>query len=125
MIETKGEEEMDFSLNDEQRMLIQTLQTMGEREKLKERAAQVDRTGEFPVDLLGQYGKMGFLGMTLSADYGGGGEPALNALLAIEEMAKYSPVIAGPIFESNVGPVRVIDMFGTEEQKKSIIPGVC
>ena len=116
---------MDFSLNEEQRMLIRTLQTMGEREKLKERAVQIDRSGEFPADLLGKYGKMGLLGMTLSPDHGGGGQPALNALLAIEEMAKYSPVIAGPIFESNVGPVRVIDMFGTEEQKKSIIPGVC
>ncbi len=63
--------------------------------------------------------------MTLSPDHGGGGQPALNALLAIEEMAKYSPIIAGPIFESNVGPVRVIDMFGTEEQRKTIVPGVC
>ncbi len=116
---------MDFSLNEEQRMLIRTLQTMGEREKLKERAAQIDRSGEFPVDLLGKYGEMGLLGMTLSPDYGGGGQPALNALLAIEEMAKYSPIIAGPIFESNVGPVRVIDMFGTEEQRKTIVPGVC
>ncbi|MDD3249504.1 MAG: acyl-CoA dehydrogenase family protein [Smithellaceae bacterium] len=116
---------MDFSLNDEQKMLIRTLQTMGEREKLKERAVQIDRSGEFPADLLGKYGKMGLLGMTLSPDYGGGGQPALNALLAIEEMAKYSPIIAGPIFESNVGPVRVIDMFGTEEQRKTIVPGVC
>lgn len=116
---------MDFSLNEEQRMLIRTLQTMGEREKLKERAVQIDRSGEFPADLLGKYGEMGLLGMTLSPDYGGGGQPALHALLAIEEMAKYSPIIAGPIFESNVGPVRVIDMFGTEEQRKTIVPGVC
>lgn len=116
---------MDFSLNDEQKMLIRTLQTMGEREKLKERAAQIDRSGEFPADLLKKYGEMGLLGMTLSSDHGGGGQPALNALLAIEEMAKYSPIIAGPIFESNVGPVRVIDMFGTEEQRKAIVPGVC
>ncbi len=98
---------------------------MGEREKLKERAVQIDRSGEFPADLLGKYEKMGLLGMTLSPDHGGGGQPALNALLAIEEMAKYSPIIAGPIFESNVGPVRVIDMFGTEEQRKTIVPGVC
>jgi butyryl-CoA dehydrogenase len=116
---------MDFSLNEEQRMLIRTLQTMGEREKLKERAVQIDRSGEFPADLLGKYGEMGLLGMTLSPDYGGGGQPALHALLAIEEMAKYSPIIAGPIFESNVGPVRVIDLFGTEEQRKTIVPGVC
>ncbi|HPC87157.1 MAG TPA: acyl-CoA dehydrogenase family protein, partial [Smithellaceae bacterium] len=68
---------MDFSLNDEQKILIRTLQTMGEREKLNERAAQIDRSGEFPADLLKKYGEMGLLGMTLSPDYGGGGQPAL------------------------------------------------
>jgi butyryl-CoA dehydrogenase len=63
--------------------------------------------------------------MTLSEEYGGGGQPVLNAILAIEELAKFSPMIAAPVFESNVGPVRVIDMYGTEEQKKEILPKVC
>ena len=49
----------------------------------------------------------------------------MNAILCIEELAKFSPMIAAPVFESNVGPVRVIDIFGTEEQKKTIMPGVC
>ena len=31
---------MDFSLTDEQKMLVETLKTMGEREKFKERAAE-------------------------------------------------------------------------------------
>ena len=116
---------MDFSLTDEQKMLVETLKTMGEREKFKERAAEIDRTGEFPYELLTKYAQMGLLGMTLSSAYGGGGQPALNAVLAIEELAKFSPMIAAPVFESNVGPVRVIDLFGTEEQKRAIIPGVC
>jgi acyl-CoA dehydrogenase len=116
---------MDFSFNDEQRMLIETLKTMGEREKFKERAAEIDRTGEFPYELLAKYAEMGLLGMTLSATYGGGGQPSINAVLAIEELAKFSPMMAAPVFESNVGPVRVIDLFGTEEQKIAIIPGVC
>ncbi len=116
---------MDFSLNDEQKMLLSTLQSMGEREKFRERAAEIDRTGEFPFDLMEKYAEMGLLGMTLSPEHGGGGQPAINAILAIEELAKYSPMIAAPVFESNVGPVRVIDLFGTEEQKKAIIPGVC
>lgn len=116
---------MDFSLNDEQKMLVETLKTMGEREKFRERAAEIDRTAEFPYDLLTKYAGMGLLGMTLSPEYGGGGQPAINAVLAIEELAKFSPMMAAPVFESNMGPVRVIDMFGTEEQKKTIIPEVC
>jgi len=116
---------MDFSLNKEQTMLIQSLQDMGKREKFMELAAEIDRTGEFPHYLMEKYADMGLLGMSLSPEYGGEGEPSLTAILAIEALAKYSPMIAAPIFESNVGPVRVIDMFGTDEQKKSIIPGVC
>jgi len=116
---------MDFSLNKEQTMLIQSLQDMGKRQKFMELAAEIDRTGEFPHYLMEKYADMGLIGMSLSPEYGGEGEPSLTAILAIEALAKYSPMIAAPIFESNVGPVRVIDMFGTDEQKKSIIPGVC
>ncbi len=116
---------MDFSLTEEQTMLIQTLKTMGERQNFKEVAKQIDATGEFPYQLMKQYADLGLLGMTLSAEHGGGGQPGINAVLAIEELAKFSPMIAAPVFESNVGPVRVIDLFGTEEQKKKIIPGVC
>ncbi|MFO7559104.1 MAG: acyl-CoA dehydrogenase family protein [Desulfobacterales bacterium] len=116
---------MDFSLNKEQTMLIQSLQDMGKREKFTELAAETDRTGEFPHYLMQKYAEMGLIGMSLSPEYGGEGEPSLTAILAIEALAKYSPMIAAPVFESNVGPVRVIDMFGTDEQKKRIIPGVC
>ncbi|MCU0576783.1 MAG: acyl-CoA dehydrogenase family protein [Desulfobacterota bacterium] len=116
---------MDFNLTDEQRMLIDTLRTMGEREKFRDLAQQIDASAQFPYHLIPKYAGMGLLGMTLSPAYGGGGQPGINAVLAIEELAKYSPMIAAPVFESNVGPVRVIDLFGTEEQKKAIIPGVC
>ncbi len=116
---------MDFTLSEEQRMLVDTIKMMGEREKFKELAKHVDATCEFPFQLLKKYSELGLLGMTVSPEYGGGGQPAVNAVLVIEELAKYSPMIAAPVFESNMGPVRVIDLFGTEEQKKAILPGVC
>ncbi len=116
---------MDFSLTKEQVMLLDSLRDMGRREKFAELAAHIDATGEFPHHLVPKYAEMGLLGMTLSPEYGGEGESALTAILVIEALAQYSPMIAAPVFESNVGPVRVIDMFGTEAQKRAIIPGVC
>lgn len=116
---------MDFSLTDEQKMLVETLRTMGERENFRKLAQDIDSKAEFPFHLMPKYAGMGLLGMTLSPSYGGGGRPGIDAVIAIEELAKYSPMIAAPVFESNVGPVRVIDLFGTEEQKQAIIPGVC
>ena len=116
---------MDFSLTREQTMLLESLRDMAKRENFRDLAAHIDATGEFPYALMDKYAEMGLLGMTLSPEYGGEGESALTAVLAIEELAKWSPMIAAPVFESNVGPVRVIDMFGTPEQKARILPGVC
>jgi len=116
---------MDFNFTDEQKMLIETIRTMGEREKFRDLAKKIDETGEFPWHLIPKYAEMGFLGMALSEKYGGGGQPGINAIIAIEELAKWSPMIAAPVFESNVGPVRVIDLFGSEKQKTEIIPKVC
>jgi alkylation response protein AidB-like acyl-CoA dehydrogenase len=115
---------MDFNWSDEQRMLVEMLRNLGKKEKFDQLAMEVDRTGKFPHHLIEQYGKLGLLGMTLAPEYGGGGQPSINAVLAIEELAKFSPMIAAPVFESNIGPVRVINGFGTEAQKKAIIPGV-
>ncbi|MBI9087394.1 MAG: acyl-CoA dehydrogenase family protein [Desulfobacterales bacterium] len=116
---------MDFAMTREQTMLLESLRDMGRRENFRDLAAHIDATGEFPHHLMDKYAEMGLLGMTLSPEYGGVDETALTAVLAIEELAKWSPMIAGPLFESNVGPVRVIDMFGTAEQKQRILPGVC
>ena len=116
---------MDFKLTEEQFMLIESLRNMGRRENFKALAAEIDATGKFPEQLMPKFAEMGLLGMSLSTEYGGQGQPSLTAILAIEELAKFGPMIAAPVFESNVGAVRVIDLFGTEEQKKSIIPGVC
>jgi len=116
---------MDFCFTKEQLMLLDSLRDMGKRENFKELAAKIDKTRVIPTELVQKYAKMGLLGMTLPSKYGGGDEDSMTAILAIEELAKYSPMIAANVFESNVGAVRVIDMYGSEEQKKTIIPGVC
>ncbi len=116
---------MDFNLNKEQTMLLDSLKDMGRRENFRDLAKEIDKSGEYPEFLMGKYSKIGLLGMTLSEEYGGEGLDSFTAILAIEELAKHSPMIAAPVFESNVGPVRVVDMFGTTEQKERILPGVC
>jgi alkylation response protein AidB-like acyl-CoA dehydrogenase len=64
------------------------------------------------------------LGITLPQEYGGAGRPLLDALIVVEEIAKASQLAAFPIFEASVGPVRVIDLFGTEKQKARFLPPV-
>jgi len=116
---------MDFKLTREQTMMIDSIKNMARKEKFKELAVEIEEGCKFPEYLVPKFAEMGLLGMCLSNQYGGSGEDTLTAILAIEELAKYSSIIATPVFESNVGPVRVIDMFGTSKQKEEIIPAVC
>lgn len=67
---------------------------------------------------------LGLLALTLPEEFGGGGRPLMDALVVLEEVAKASPVAAWPIFEASTGPARVIDLFGTDEQRKTILPAV-
>ncbi len=116
---------MNFTLSEEQQMLVAMIRDLGEKEKFRELAKKVDETCEFPMHLLPLYANLGLLGMTLSPEYGGGGQPLINAVLAIEELAKFSPMIAAPVFESSVGPIKAVDILGTETQKQKLIPGAC
>lgn len=62
--------------------------------------------------------------MNQTEKYGGEGRPLLDALIVLEELAKSSPVAAWPVFEACTGPARVIDLFGTEEQKARLLPPI-
>src|SRR3984957_19446344 len=71
-----------------------------------------------------QLGARGLLGITIPAEYGGEGRPLIDALIVLEELAKASPIAAWPAFEANTGPARVIEQFGTDEQKARFLPPV-
>jgi len=67
---------------------------------------------------------LGFLGIALPEELGGAGGTLLDALIVIEELAKECQPAAFQVFEANVGPARVIEFFGTDEQKKKYLPRV-
>ncbi|MBI1376601.1 MAG: acyl-CoA dehydrogenase [Frankiales bacterium] len=67
---------------------------------------------------------LGFLGITLPQEYGGSAAPLMDALIVIEELAKECRPAAFQVFEANVGPARVIEFFGTDQQRKDVLPGV-
>ena len=116
---------MDFELTDEQLRLQATVRAFADKE-CAPLAAAWDREGRVPdrsfeEKLIG----MGLYGMTLPPQYGGGGLDLLTAIVCIEQLARISPLCAAGVFESNVGPVRVIERFGTETQKARWLPLAC
>lgn len=116
---------MDFQLTREQELLQRTVRNFADRE-CREAAAHWDRDGRITDGaILARMVEMGLVGMCLPVQYGGGGQDLLSAILCIEQLARISPLCAATVFESNVGPVRVIEFFGTEPQKQRFLPPVC
>ena len=115
---------MDFQLSEDERRLQATVRSFARRE-LTEPAARWDRDETVPEDaVVDKMVELGLVGMCLPERYGGGGQELIMAILAIEQLAAISPLAAAPVFESNVGPVRVIELFGNDEQKQRWLPGV-
>ena len=116
---------MDFRPTEEQIRLQQTVRTFAD-EVCAPRAAAWDRDGRVPEpEIERQMIDLGLYGLTLPEPYGGGGQDLLTAVLCIEQLARVSPLAAAGVFESSVGPVRVIERFGTDEQKQKWLPRVC
>ncbi|MCG7207405.1 acyl-CoA dehydrogenase family protein [Streptomyces arenae] len=113
-----------FELTDEQRALKQlAAEVATERYAPHARSWDELRT-PLPDEERRLLGSLGLLALTLPEEYGGGGRPLIDALIVLEELAKASPLAAWPVFEASTGPARVIHLFGSEEQKKRILPAV-
>lgn len=113
---------MDFQLTEEQALLKKTVHDFADQ-RIAPLMDEVEKTGRLPVEeIIPQYREMGLIGITLPEEYGGGGMTAFDAVLVMEELARVSPIASGPVFESCFGPVRVVEKFGTAEQKKRFIP---
>jgi len=116
---------MEFQLNEEQKMLKKMVHDLAEKE-FRPKVAEWEASGE-PIahEYFKKLAGLGLLGLPIAVEYGGQGRTAFEAILAIEELARVSGLCAGPVFETSVGPVRVIEQFGTEAQKQKYIPPAC
>ncbi len=87
-------------------------------EQLGPRAAETDRTEEYPWYAVELLQAARFMGMTIPAEYGGAGCSYQDAILVIEEIAKACGASGRIVVESNMGAIGAIMQFGTEEQKQ-------
>jgi hypothetical protein len=86
--------------------------------QIEARAAEVDRSEQYPWGNVTDLKDAGFLGMTIPKDYGGRGLDYLDAALVVEEMAKVCGVSGRIAVEANMGAIGAIMAYGTEEQKR-------
>lgn len=116
---------MDFTLSDEQLALQDSVRKFAQTE-LPDIAVEIEKSALPPShELVKRYAEMGFLGVNLPEELGGLGLSHLDAVLVLEEVAKISPAVAFPIFESCFGPSLAIAHFAPDELKQRIVPKVC
>ncbi len=79
----------------------------------------------FPVELVREMGKLGVLGMTAPAEFGGQGADYLSYVIAIEEMARIDSSMSATLAAHNSLGVGPIVEFGTQAQKEKFLPAFC
>ncbi len=112
---------LQFDLGEDIAMLRDSLQQFTAKE-IAPRAAEIDRTDQFPMDLWRKLGDLGVLGMTVSEEYGGADLGYLAHIVAMEEISRGSASVGLSYGAHSNLCVNQIHRNGTEEQKRKYLP---
>lgn len=111
----------DFDLGETADMLRDTVRDFAS-EKIAPRAAEIDRTNQFPRDLWPQMGALGLHGITVEEEYGGSGLGYLEHVIAMEEISRASASVGLSYGAHSNLCVNQIRRNGTEAQKRRYLP---
>jgi acyl-CoA dehydrogenase len=108
------------TFTDEERMLIDSVRELA-RERIAPRAAEYDRTGEFPWENVNAINALGLNAMFVPEEYGGSPLSYAAYLECVREISK-ACASTGVIWATNFHAMKPLIDFGTEEQKKRLLP---
>jgi alkylation response protein AidB-like acyl-CoA dehydrogenase len=107
-------------LTEEQHMIRDVARDFSVNE-VKPVAAELDKEGKFPTELVKKLGELGFMGIFVPEEYGGSGMDTFSYVLALEEICK-ACASTGVIMSVNNSLVcEPIFRFGTEDQKRKYL----
>jgi alkylation response protein AidB-like acyl-CoA dehydrogenase len=107
-------------LTDEQREIRDLVRDLA-RERVAPRAAEIDKQGEFPWDMVELFREHELFGLPYDEAYGGTGTGALMVLVAIEELSKVCATTGLIMAVQELGSLG-IKLAGTDEQKQRFLP---
>ncbi len=112
---------LNFQLGEEIDALRDAVRSFAEAE-IAPRAAEVDRSDQFPMDLWPKMGELGVLGITVPEEYGGANMGYLAHMIAMEEISRASASIGLSYGAHSNLCVNQIKRNGSDEQKKKYLP---
>ncbi|WP_299374654.1 isovaleryl-CoA dehydrogenase [uncultured Kiloniella sp.] len=112
---------LNFNLGEEIDMLRDSVKAFADAE-IAPRAAEIDETNEFPMDLWRKMGDMGLLGITADESYGGSGMGYLAHIVTMEELSRASASVALSYGAHSNLCVNQIKRNGTDAQKSKYLP---
>ena len=86
------------------------------------RAADIDRSNEFPMDLWRKFGDLGLLGITVEETYGGTDMGYLAHMIAVEEISRASAAVGMSYGAHSNLCVNQIRRNAAEQQKRKYLP---
>ena len=107
-------------LTTEQRELRDLVRTLA-RERIAPRAAEIDKSAEFPWDVVELFREHELFGILYEEEYGGLGASTLLTLVAIEEISKVCATSGLIIAVQKLGSL-ALRLAGTDEQKERWLP---
>src|SRR5262245_25574939 len=112
---------MDFGLTDDQRRLREVAREFAEAE-LGDRIAPYDERHEFPREIVGKLGELGFLGALVSPEYGGAGLDYVSYALIVEELNRGDASVGITMWAHNSLGTNHIALFGAPALKERYLP---
>ena len=112
---------LNFNLGETGDLLRESVRGFAQ-EEIAPRAADIDRSNEFPMDLWPKMGELGVLGITVEEEYGGAGMGYLEHVIAMEEISRASASIGLSYGAHSNLCVNQIRRNGSEEQKQKYLP---
>jgi alkylation response protein AidB-like acyl-CoA dehydrogenase len=109
-----------YRLTEEQLMLRDAVRLLAD-ERIAPRAAEIDRTAEFPTDVRELLAGHDILGLPFSAEHGGVGGDLLSVCLAIEAISRVCATSALILAVQELGSLP-IKLAGTAEQQERWFP---
>src|SRR3982751_6619044 len=112
---------LDFNLGETIDMLRATVQQFAAAQ-IAPRAAEIDRTNQFPHDLWRKLGDLGLLGITVEEDYGGAALGYLAHIVAMEEISRASASVGLSYGAHSNLCVNQIRRNGSAAQRRKYLP---